>query len=63
MLTCSLFFLTKHTHTHTHGGCYSRANINQFAPGILLVFLNRYTGLYFAKNPPKILAINKFFCQ
>ena len=37
--------------------------VNQFALGILLVFLNRCTGLFLAKNPNKFLAINNFFCQ
>ena len=36
---------------------------NQFAPGILLVFLNRWMGLFLAKNAKKFLAINNFLGQ
>ena len=38
-------------------------NLNQFAPGILLVFLNCCTGLFLAKNPKNSLAINNFVGQ
>ena len=37
--------------------------INQFAPGIFLVFPDTHTSLFLAKNLKKILAINNFFCQ
>ena len=36
-------------------------NVNQFAPGIFLVFPDTHTGLFLAKNPPKFLAINNLF--
>ena len=38
-------------------------SVNQFTPGIFLVFPDTYmyTGLFLAKNPEKILAINPFF--
>ena len=37
--------------------------INQFAPGIFLVFPDTHTGLFLSKNPKKFLAINKTFFQ
>ena len=39
------------------------STVNLVNQGILLVFLNRCTGLFLAKNPKKFLAINKFCCQ
>ena len=35
-------------------------SFNQFAQGLFLVFLNRCTGLFLAKNPKIFLAINPF---
>ena len=50
-----------------HGGPekpYSRCKlVNQFAQGIFLVFPDAHTGLFLAKNPQKILAINNFVGQ
>ena len=38
-------------------------SINQFGPGIFLVFRDTHTGLFLAKNPKIFLAINIFFGQ
>ena len=37
--------------------------LNQFAPGIFVVFPDTHTGLFLAKNLKKFLAINNFCCQ